>query len=122
LSKLHLSPYVNFQGRAKEAMEFYRHVLGGKVDLQEHDGRVAMARLDADGATIVGTDGHPDYPAKAGENVAIAASGPEAEHMMKVFHGLAEGGQAKMAPSDQSPVGYLVDKFGINWVVRIENA
>jgi PhnB protein len=121
MNKQYLSPYVNFQGRAREAMDFYQGVLGGKVDLQEHGGRVAMARLDADGAVIVGSDGHPDYPAKVGENVAIAVRGSDPERMTSIYHGLAEGGQAKMAPSDKSP-GFLLDKFGINWVVLVERA
>lgn len=34
MSKIQLSPYVNFQGRAREAMEFYHKVLGGKLDLK----------------------------------------------------------------------------------------
>jgi len=121
LSKQYLSPYVNFQGHAREAMEFYQRVLGGKVDLQEHGGRVAMARLEADGARIIGSDGHPDYPAKVGENVAIAVGGTDADRMAEIYQGLAEGGQGKMAPSDRSP-GFLLDKFGINWVVVVEKA
>lgn len=34
MSKIRLSPYVNFQGRAREALEFYHKVLGGRLDLQ----------------------------------------------------------------------------------------
>jgi len=37
VSKQYLSPYVNFQGRAREAMEFYQKVLGGTLDLQAAD-------------------------------------------------------------------------------------
>jgi uncharacterized glyoxalase superfamily protein PhnB len=31
MSKQYLSPYINFQGRAREAMEFYQKALGGKL-------------------------------------------------------------------------------------------
>jgi len=34
MSQQYLSPYINFQGRAREAMEFSHKVLGGKLDLQ----------------------------------------------------------------------------------------
>ena len=34
MSKLQSGPYVNFQSRAREAMEYYHKVLGGKLDLQ----------------------------------------------------------------------------------------
>jgi len=33
----HLSPYINFQGRAREGMEFYQQAFGGKLDLQTMD-------------------------------------------------------------------------------------
>src|SRR6266702_6504968 len=34
MSRQYLGPYINFGGRAREAMEFYRKVLGGNLDLQ----------------------------------------------------------------------------------------
>ena len=34
MSQQYLCPYINFQGRAREAMEFYQKVLGGNLDLQ----------------------------------------------------------------------------------------
>jgi PhnB protein len=130
VSKQHLSPYVNFQGRAREAMELYQKVFGGSLDLQTSDergkpkpagpgDRIAHARLEADGARIVGTDGHPDYPAKVGENVAIAVGGTDKDRLAKIFNGLAEGGMVKMKLVEQ---GFLTDKFGINWVFTIEKA
>ena len=130
MSKQHLSPYVNFQGRAREAMELYQKVFGGSLDLQTSDehgkpkpagpgDRITHARLEADGARIVGTDGHPDYPAKVGENVAIAVGGTDKDRLAKIFNGLAEGGMVKMKLVEQ---GFLTDKFGINWVFTIEKA
>jgi PhnB protein len=130
LSKQHLSPYVNFQGHAREAMELYQKVFGGNLDLQTFDehgkpkparpgDRITHAALEADGARIVGTDGHPDYPAKVGENVAIAVSGTDKDRLTKIFNGLAEGGMVKMKLVEQ---GFLTDKFGINWVFTIEKA
>ncbi len=116
MSRQYLAPYINFQGRAREAMEFYHRVLGGKLDLQ-------TMQLEADGSRIIGTDGHPNYPAKVGENMAVAIGGTDKDRLTKIFHDLAEGGQSKMPPTEQSGgVGYLTDKFGINWVIRIEKA
>ena len=136
MSKIQLSPYVNLQGRAREAMEFYQQALGGRVELQSMTeqgevkpagpgDRITEARLESDGALIVGTDGHPKFPAKVGENVAIALNGTDKDRITKIFHALAEGGQLK-GPLSRRPsgaeVGYLLDKFGINWVVSIEKA
>src|SRR5581483_631821 len=72
MSQQHISPYINFRGRAREAMEFYQRVLGGDLHLHTLDeqgqpkpagpgDRITHAVLEADGARIVGSDGHPQY-------------------------------------------------------------
>ena len=130
MSQQYASPYINFQGRAREAMEFYQKALGGKLDLQTSDergvpkpagpgDRITHARLESDGVRIIGTDGHPNYPAKVGENVAIALNGTDKGRLTKSFNHLAEGGTIKMPLTEQC---YLLDKFGINWVVSIDKA
>lgn len=115
-------------------MDFYQKVLGGTVDLQamEANGkarpagpgdRIAHARLDAGGTFIAGSDGHPDYPPKAGDNMGIVVAGSDRVRMTRIFNGLAEGGQVKMPLADQpsgDSVGWLADRFGISWMVRIE--
>jgi PhnB protein len=118
MSKIQLSPYVNFQGRAREAMEFYHKVLGGKLDLHH-------SRLEADGGVIIATDGHPDYPAKVGDNMAIALGGRDRDRLSKIFNDLAEGGKIQMPLAEQpggAQVGWLRDKFGIGWTINIEKA
>ncbi len=136
MSKIQLSPYVNFQGRAREAMEFYHKVLGGNLDLQTLNeqgvskpagpgDRIMHARLEADGALIIASDGHPDYPAKVGENMAIALGGTDKDRLTKIFNDLAEGGKIKMPLTEQpwgADVGWLSDKFGMNWMVNIDKA
>src|SRR2546423_776113 len=112
MSKIQLSPYINFQGRAREAMEFYHEVLGGSLDLQTLDEQgvsraagpgdsIAYSRLQADGVLIIAVDGHPNYPAKVGENVAIALGGTDRDRLTKIFNDLAEGGKNKMPPAEQ---------------------
>jgi PhnB protein len=136
MTQLHLSPYVNFQGRAREAMDFYQKVLGGTVDLQTTDAqgkarpagpgdRIAHAQLDAGGSFIAGSDGHPDYPPKVGDNMAIVLAGGDRDRMTRIFKGLADGGHVKMPLADQpsgDSVGWLADRFGINWMVSVEQA
>ncbi|MDQ2943199.1 MAG: VOC family protein [Candidatus Dormibacteraeota bacterium] len=134
MSKQYVGPYINFQGRAREAMEFYHQVLGGKLDLHTVDeqgkskpagpeDRIAHAQLEADGARIVGSDGHPKYPAKVGENMAIAVGGTDSDRIARIFNDLAEGGRIK-GPITAQPwgaaVGWLTDKFGFDWMVSID--
>jgi PhnB protein len=136
MSKIQLSPFFNFQGRAREAMEFYHKVLGGKLDLYTLNEQgvskpagpgdsIRHSRLEADGALIFATDGHPDYPAKVGENMAIALGGTDKARLTRLFNDLAEGGKI-LGPLMKQPwgadVGWLTDKFGVNWTVSVDKA
>lgn len=136
MSTIHLSVYVNFQGRAREAMEFYHQALGGKLDMYTINeqgvsrpagpgDRIMHAQLEADGTFIIASDGHPDYPATVGEHMAIALGGTDKDRLTTLFNSLAEGGRIKM-PLTQQPwggdAGWLTDKFGMNWMVSIDKA
>jgi PhnB protein len=131
VSTFQIGPYVNFQGRAREAMEFYHQIFGGTLELQASDergafrpagpdDRIAQARLEADGVIIVGSDGHPNYPPTVGDNMAIALSGTDSNRLPAIFSALAEGGRIKGPLNAQSgATGYLVDQFSINWIVSV---
>jgi PhnB protein len=124
MSTIQLNPFINFQGRAREAMELYQKVLGGKLDLRAGpNGRIGQARLEADGVLIIASDGHPDYPAKVGENLALSLSGTDQARLTRIFKALAEGGRVNMPLAKQpwgGEVGWLVDRFGISWTVKIQ--
>ncbi|HLH68969.1 MAG TPA: VOC family protein [Candidatus Dormibacteraeota bacterium] len=134
MSKRYLSPYINFQGRAREAMEFYREVLGGELELRSLDerglprpagprDRITYARLEVDGALLIGSDGHPDYPPSLGDHIGIALGGGDEDRLAEIFTRLAEGGTVKMPLTEQpwgGRIGWLMDRFGINWMVSVE--
>jgi PhnB protein len=136
MSAIQTSPYINFQGHAREAMEFYQQALGGTLSLYTVDAQgvarpadsgdsISYARLDADGLLIIGSDGHPSYPPTVGDNVAIAVSGTDKDRLSAIFSGLAEGGNVKMPLSPQpwgGETGWLSDKFGMNWMVNVDKA
>jgi PhnB protein len=136
VSKIQLSTYINFQGKAREAMELYQKLLGGDLVLYTTDEQgaskpagpgdtITYSRLDSESARIVGVDGNPNYPASAGDNMALSVSGSDRERLGRIFDGLAEGGKTKM-PLRKQPwgpeAGWLVDRFGINWTVSVDNA
>src|SRR5256885_4706927 len=87
MSKTHLAPYINFQGSAREAMEHYHRILGGKLELFASDSsgqpkpagpgdRIMYARLEADGVLMIASDGRPGHPAKAGDHISLSIGGP----------------------------------------------
>jgi PhnB protein len=134
MSQISTSPYVNFNGHAREAMEFYQAALGGKLDLLAiplgggapvpagPDDAIMHANLEADGAHIMGSDGMVEYPAKVGDNFAVALSGTDHERLARVFEMLSEGGTVKQNLKQESwgdTFGWFEDKFGINWMVNI---
>ncbi len=133
MSQLFINPYINFQGHAREAMEFYQKALGGQLDLQAGvagqapkpagpNDPVMHARLESDGAIIMGTDGMPEYPTTKGDDFAIALGGSDEERLTKAFEMLGEGGKIKqpLTKADWGDMfGWLEDKFGINWMVNI---
>lgn len=128
-------PYINFQGRAREAMEFYQKALGGKLELLTEneqgppkdagpDDHIMHSMLQNDSLIIMGSDGMP-FPPTVGDNIAIALTGDDNENLSKAFELLSEGGSVKQALKIESwgdGFGYFTDKFGINWMVNISPA
>ena len=109
MSRTHLAPYINFQGRAREAMEHYHRILGGKLELFASDtngqpkpagpgDQIMYARLEADGILMIASDGRPGHPATAGDHISLSIGGPDRERLTTVFNALADGGRVVVAP------------------------
>lgn len=136
MSNLAANPYINFQGRTREALEFYHEALGGEITLTAADPAgppkiagpndpIMHGVVASDGLLIMGSDGHPDYPPTVGDNIAIALSGNDYDRLARVFDALSAGGTVKQALKAEAwgdAFGYFVDKFGINWMVNIHTA
>lgn len=113
MSQIAANPYINFQGRTREALEFYHEALGGDLTLLAADpqgppkeagpdDRIMHGALTSDGLLIMGSDGHPDYPPTLGDNVAIALSGSDHERLSAAFEKLSAGGQVKQPLKTES--------------------
>lgn len=128
------TPYLNFQGNAREAMEFYRDVLRGEitgmfsygespmaddVPAETHD-RIMHAHLVADGAEIMGADGPPQEGGGA-NNVHIALMIDDVDEAERIFAALSEGGEIGMEMQQTFWVerfGMCVDRYGIGWLIN----
>ena len=127
-----LNPYLNFNGTARQALEFYRTVFGGTLTLSTF-GEMGMADSpDADkimhgqletqaGYMIMAADvpGHMEYQPPAG--FAVSLSGDDA-FLRDYWEKLTAGGTATMPMAKQAwgdEFGMCTDRFGISWLVNI---
>lgn len=129
-----LNPYISFKGNTKEAMEFYKSVFGGDLELStykeggmaENQGdpnQIMHAMLTApNGMTLMASDLPDGMEYKPGTNISISLSGDNEEELSGYYNKLAEGGQIAQ-PLEKAPwgdmFGMLTDKFGIFWMVNI---
>jgi PhnB protein len=135
---MQLTSYLAFNGQCEEAFRFYEQALGGKIGaMVPHEGspaeqsvppewkkKIMHARLDLNGAVLMGGDAPPNhYHKPTGFSVSLQVKDPvEAE---RFFKALSENGTVQM-PIQQtffSPrFGMLIDQFGIPWMINCEPA
>ncbi len=127
-----LNPYLNFNGNARQAMEFYASVFGGTLNLNtfaEYGGqgadanRIMHGMLESDaGYTIMGADVTSEMTYDRPAGFAISLSGDDADALRGYFAKLSEGGSVTMPLDKQvwgDEFGMCVDQFGISWLVNI---
>jgi PhnB protein len=128
-----LNPYISFQDNAKDAMEFYRDVFGGELNVstfgeygQSDPGvadRVMHAQLETDrGFTLMASDTPPGMDRTEGTNISISLSGDDEAELRGYFDKLSAGGEVGMPLEKQvwgDYFGDCTDKFGIKWLVNI---
>jgi PhnB protein len=135
---MQVQPYLFFDGRCEEALEFYRKALGAEVatlmrfkDSPEpaqpgmcppgSENKVMHASFRIGDTTVMASDGHcTGQPSFKGFSLALAASSDaEAE---KLFAALADGGQVQMPLTKtffSSRFGMVADRFGVSWMVIV---
>jgi len=130
-----LNPYLSFRDNAREAMEFYQSVFGGKLDVStfadaggmgvpdDEQGKVMHAMLDVPGVlTLMGSDtpSHMEYHEPAGMSVSL--SGDDDAMLRGWWDGLSADGKVNV-PLEVAPwgdaFGMFTDKYGIDWMVNI---
>ncbi len=132
-----LNPYLNFNGNAREAMEFYASVFGGNLNLTTFGelgadgpdaGRVMHAMLQTDaGYTIMGADvtSTMEFQPMAGSSVSISGDTADSAALHDYWQKLTAGGTTTMPLEKQAwgdEFGMCVDKFGVPWMIDIGEA
>ncbi len=127
-----IEPYLNLNGRASEAMDFYAAALGGTDkhvmllgDMpsdpqyplpEEMKNRVAFAQMTIHGSTVNFSDMQPDVP--DGGKITLMIHFPTPEALEVAYNALQVDGFVLMELLPQSyakAFAWVQDKFGIGW-------
>jgi PhnB protein len=128
-----LNPYISFAGDARDAMEFYKSVFGGTLELRTFgeygaagtplENKIMHGMLEtSSGFTLMGADTPPDMEHKPGTNITISLSGDDADELRGYWDKLSGEGTVQTPLEKQmwgDEFGACADKFGINWLVNI---
>ena len=127
-----LNPYISFDGKAREALEFYQHVFGGELAVNtfadyggppEKGDEIMHGQLEtATGFTLMAADTAPGATHEPGNNFSVSLSGDDGDQLRGWWASLSEGGTVAMPLEKQmwgDEFGMCVDKFGVNWMVNI---
>ncbi len=129
-----LNPYLSFRDNARQAMEFYKTVFGGKLEMQtfkefhasqdpSEDNKIMHAQLTAgNGIVFMASDTPNSMEYRPGTNMSMSLSGDDETELRGYFNKLSAGGTIGM-PLEKAPwgdtFGMVTDKFGVPWMVNI---
>ena len=132
-----VQPYLFFNGRCEEAIEFYRQTLGAEVEMTMRykdspeppppgmlppgfENKIMHTSFRIGSTTLMASDGCSTEPAFEGFSLSLSLA-TEAE-VDRAFTGLAEGGQVRMPLTKTfwSPrFGMVQDRFGVGWMITV---
>jgi len=136
-----INPWINFNGNAEEAFNFYKSVFGGEFrkvvrfsELANADFQVPENEVDkimhislpiGRNNTLIGNDVPEMFgPTNENENRSkIAVSAESRDEADKVFSALSAGGTIE-GPIGDSPWGtyggMFRDRYGIEWIIEFD--
>ena len=130
-----VQPYLFYNGRCEEALEFYRKALGAETtalmrwkenpDPQARSlpqDKVMHASFRVGDSEVLASDGMAD--GKPGfQGFSLTVTVPDGAAAERAFKALADGGQVQhplMKTFFSSHFGMLADRFGVQWMVMAE--
>ena len=136
---MHVQPYLYFNGRCEEAIEFYRKVLGAEVTMLMRfkdspepqppgmlppgaENKVMHSSFRIGDTTVLASDGMcSGQSVFQGISLTLTLSNDvEAE---RLFAALGDGGQVQMPLVKtffSSRFGMVADRFGVSWMILVE--
>lgn len=137
---MYINPYLNFDGKAEEAMLFYQSIFGGEFDggisyfgeipdmemPEDEKNRVMHISLKiSDNIQIMASDTSPSmgHVWVKGNNNFISLNVDSKEDGVRIFSQLAAGGKVEMDFQKTfwgAYFGSLEDQFGTSWMVSYD--
>ncbi len=132
-----VQPYLFFDGRCEEALDFYKSALGAKVEMMMRfkdnpdpqpgmcapgaENKVMHAAIHIGDTLVMASDGmaggKPEF-----KGFSLSVNAKDAAEADKLFAALGKGGKVTMpmAKTFFSPrFGMVTDKFGVGWMVIV---
>jgi PhnB protein len=135
---MQIQPYLFFDGRCEEAIEFYRSKLGAKVEMLMRfkdspeppqpgmvppgsEDKVMHASFRIGDTIILASDGRclgkPNF-----QGFSLSLTVPDEAGADRAFASLADGGQVQMPLTKtffSSRFGMVADRFGVPWMIYV---
>jgi PhnB protein len=130
---MQIQPYLFYNGRCEEAIDFYRAAVGAEVKMlmrfkdnpapASHGDpeKVMHANLRIGDTTLLVSDGQcsgqPSF-----QGFALSLTVPNDAEAERVFAALGDGGQVQMPLAKtffSSKFGMLADRFGVSWMIYV---
>lgn len=133
-----IQPYLMFNGKAEQAVEFYKKALGAEVEIMMRfkdspeppppgtvpagfENKIMHVSMRIGQTVVMASDGcETEKPKFEGFSLSLSVH-TEAE-VDAAFKALAEGGEVRMPPTKTfwSPrFCMLTDKFGVGWMIGV---
>jgi PhnB protein len=133
---MQVTPYLMFDGRTEEAIEFYKKALGATVEMMMRfkdspdksmcaagaEDKVLHSCLKIGDTAVMASDGRntgkPDF-----KGISLSLNAKDEADADKMFAALGDGGQVQMPMSKTffaKRFGMVADKFGISWMIIAE--
>ena len=131
---MQVQPYLLFDGRCEEAIEFYKSALGAEVEMlmrykdsldpamvHGNKDKVMHTSLRVGDTTVMASDGRcQGQPSFSGFSLSLTA--PDDAEAERLFANLAEGGHVQMPLAEtffSSRFGMVADRFGVPWMIVV---
>jgi len=134
-----VTPYLFFDGRCEEALDFYKKTLGAEVEMLMRvkdspqpppagtyppgsENKIMHSSFRINGTTVMASDGcaqgKPNF-----EGFSLSVDAKDETMADRVFAALADGGKVQMPLGETffaRRFGMVADRFGVGWMIIVE--